>query len=134
PVGTNWIVTTLAGSPESLGEVDGTGSAARFYSTTDITMDHAGNLYVTDKDNQTIRRAFLANGAPVICAFEGLKHENGQFGFNIAAAPGQPVVVDASSDLVDWLPIWTNTTGSGALFFSENYSGNSNRFYRAHLP
>src|SRR6058998_499874 len=31
PVGTNWVVTTLAGMPGSFGSADGTGSEARFY-------------------------------------------------------------------------------------------------------
>jgi uncharacterized repeat protein (TIGR01451 family) len=50
------LVTTLAGSPGISGSADGTGSAARFSSPRGITVDSAKNLYVTDQNNQTIRK------------------------------------------------------------------------------
>ena len=44
------------------------------------------------------------------------------------------MIVEASTNLVTWLPIWTNTF-AGALNFSDPQSGVSfNRFYRARLP
>jgi len=59
---------------------------------------------------------------------------DGQFGFSITGPAGRLVVLDASTDLVKWLPIWTNTF-AGALNFSDPESGvYSNRFYRTHLP
>jgi len=58
----------------------------------------------------------------------------GQFGINLTGPAGRLVVVEASTDLERWLPIWTNTF-AGALNFSDPQSGvYSNRFYRAHLP
>ena len=50
------IVTTIAGSPGSMGSADGTGSAARFTQTTDLAVDSAGNIFVSDKGNHTIRK------------------------------------------------------------------------------
>jgi len=42
--------------------------------------------------------------------------------------------VEASTNLVSWLPLWTNTF-AGALSFNDPQSGAySNRFYRAHVP
>lgn len=49
-------VTTLAGSPGVSGSADGTGSAARFYWPRGIALDAAGNLYVGDAGNHTIRK------------------------------------------------------------------------------
>lgn len=49
-------VTTLAGSPNVRGNADGTGSAATFNSPLGIGQDSAGNLYVADAQNHTIRR------------------------------------------------------------------------------
>jgi hypothetical protein len=47
---------------------------------------------------------------------------------------GRLVVVEASTDLVNWLPLWTNTF-AGSLNFNDPRSGvSSNHFYRAHLP
>ena len=49
-------VTTIAGLPGSAGSADGTGSAARFNSPARVAIDCAGNLYVTDEANFTIRK------------------------------------------------------------------------------
>ncbi len=136
PVGTNWVVTTLGGLAGSSGSTDGTGNIARFHQSTFMAVDSAGDLYVSDRDNDIIRRGFLANGAPAIFPSPpGLAFSNGLFGFNLTAASGQPVVVETSTDLMTWLPIATNTIGPSIFYFSDPQSGAyPNRFYRAHLP
>jgi len=50
------VVTTLAGTAGTPGSADGSGSAALFNSPTDVAVDPAGNIYVTDSFNNTIRR------------------------------------------------------------------------------
>ncbi len=50
------VVTTLAGLAGSAGSVDGTGSAARFFDPNGIAVDAAGNLYVADTANRSIRK------------------------------------------------------------------------------
>jgi sugar lactone lactonase YvrE len=52
---TNWVVTTIAGSPGNTGSTDGTGSAARFAGPVGIAVDRAGNLFVADSFNNAIR-------------------------------------------------------------------------------
>ena len=49
-------VSTLAGSAGESGSADGTGAAARFNLPEGIAVDGAGNLYVADTNNQTIRK------------------------------------------------------------------------------
>ena len=49
-------VTTLAGLAGILGSTDGTGSDARFALPYGVAVDSAGNVYVADFDNHTIRK------------------------------------------------------------------------------
>jgi len=50
------MVTTLAGSARSGGNVDGEGGAARFLYPRGLAVDKAGNVYVADSWNQSIRK------------------------------------------------------------------------------
>nr|WP_230679114.1 NHL repeat-containing protein [Hymenobacter properus] len=49
-------VTTLAGASGHKGSADGVGTAARFYHPAGLALDGAGNLYVADNGNHTIRK------------------------------------------------------------------------------
>src|SRR5207253_21495 len=55
PVGTNWVVTTIAGLAGSLGSADGTGRLARFNAPANLAVDVQGILYVADSGNHNIR-------------------------------------------------------------------------------
>jgi sugar lactone lactonase YvrE len=50
------VVSTVAGSPRQSGSTDGAGSDARFTGPQDIAIDSAGNLFVADSGNHTIRK------------------------------------------------------------------------------
>lgn len=50
------VVTTLAGTPGPSGDADGSGAVARFNQPSNIAIDAAGNLYVTDTGNLLIRK------------------------------------------------------------------------------
>jgi sugar lactone lactonase YvrE len=50
------VVTTLAGTPGVRSSADGTGSAARFNKPSGVAVDSAGNVYVADVGNGTIRK------------------------------------------------------------------------------
>ena len=54
------VVTTLAGSPTDSGSTDGTGTNARFNGPTGVSVDAAGNIFVTDSFNQMIRKVTQA--------------------------------------------------------------------------
>jgi len=55
-------VTTIAGSPGVTGSRDGKGAAALFDQPSALACDGAGNLYVADSFNATVRRIVLATG------------------------------------------------------------------------
>jgi streptogramin lyase len=50
------VVTTLAGTADKLGSADGAGSAAQFNHPFAVAVDGAGNVYVADSGNDTIRK------------------------------------------------------------------------------
>jgi sugar lactone lactonase YvrE len=62
------VVTTLAGSHGQPGSNDGIGTAAKFGSAfggpTSVALDAAGNVFVTDTDNFTIRKICLSRLLP----------------------------------------------------------------------
>lgn len=56
PVGTTATLSLVAGSLQRAGSQDGVGVAARFNSPEGVAQDSAGNIYVADAGNNTIRR------------------------------------------------------------------------------
>jgi sugar lactone lactonase YvrE len=76
PSGTNWIVTTIAGSSGFFGSVDGTNSNARFLYPQGIAIDPAGNLYVSDGGNSAIRRVSPAGTNWVVTTLGGQPRPN----------------------------------------------------------
>lgn len=54
--GTNWIVTTIAGSVASYSLADGVNLASQFSGPQGIAIDGFGNLFVADTLNNTIRK------------------------------------------------------------------------------
>jgi len=56
------VVSTLAGTAGTSGATDGTGAAARFNLPIGLTIDDAGNLYVTDQNYTKIRKIITSTG------------------------------------------------------------------------
>ena len=83
------VLTTVAGVAGSVGTADGTGSAARFNSPLGIAVDTAGNLYVADSTNHTIRKITPAG---VVSTLAGLAGSAGSAnGAGSAARFSQPI-------------------------------------------
>jgi sugar lactone lactonase YvrE len=53
-------VTTIAGLAGASGSADGPGPQARFNGPAGIAVDHSGNIYVADANNQTIRKIAMS--------------------------------------------------------------------------
>jgi sugar lactone lactonase YvrE len=71
PAGT---VTTFAGLAGSSGSADGMGSAARFNYPNSVATDIDGNVYVADRNNETIRKITPAG---LVTTFAGLAGARG---------------------------------------------------------
>jgi hypothetical protein len=67
------VVTTLAGNAGSAGSADGTGNAALFRFPTGVAADAAGNVYVADFENHTIRKATAAGVVTTLAGSAGTK-------------------------------------------------------------
>lgn len=68
------VVTTFAGLAGEIGSTDATGNAARFYRPNGVAVDSAGNVYVADTFNHTIRK--ITPGR-VVTTFAGLPGTGG---------------------------------------------------------
>lgn len=71
---TTYTFIHLAGGTVSEGSADGTGSAARFWDPIATAIDSAGNIYVADSDNHTVRKITTAG---VVTTFAGLAGVSG---------------------------------------------------------
>ena len=73
--------------------------------------------------------------APIILTTDGkLGVITNQFGFTVTGESNLTLVMEGSTNLLDWLPLQTNTLTSGSSFFSDpDWSRSAQRFYRARL-
>jgi hypothetical protein len=64
----------------------------------------------------------VSNSTPVVA--------NGQFSFDYSANPGLSYVVQKSANLLDWIPIATNTAATNPQHFTDTFVPGSTLFYR----
>ena len=88
PVGTNWVVTTLAGRAGVAGSAEGTNSVARFYWPCGLATDPVGNLYVADLANNTIRKVTPDGTNWVVTTLAGMPGYTGGETGNTGSADG----------------------------------------------
>ena len=94
------VVTTLAGSGGfPAGSADGAGGAARFNSPAGVAVDGAGNVYVADSGNSTIRK--IAPGGAVTTLAGAADTAGSSDGLGAAARFNTPegVAVDAAGNV-----------------------------------
>jgi sugar lactone lactonase YvrE len=65
------VVSTLAGTAGSSGSTDAAGAAARFSVPDGVATDSAGNVYVADSGNHTIRKITAAGAASTLAGTAG---------------------------------------------------------------
>jgi sugar lactone lactonase YvrE len=134
-------VTTLAGSYPGGGSADGIGTAAQFSDPNGIAVDSAGNAFVTDRTNHTIRKITPAGVVTTVAGAAGLA--GSADGVGSAARFNWPhgIAVDAAGNLfvAEWgnhtirriAPNGTVTTlaGSPGLLGSADGAGSAARFH-----
>jgi hypothetical protein len=146
-VGENWYVSTIAGCAVcAQGSADGTNSSARFKNPVSVAVDSAGNVYVADNGNNTIRKITPSGTNWVVSTIAGQAGKPGSAdGTNSNARFYQPtgLAVDASNNLyvsdtgndvirkitpvgMNW--VVTTIAGTARKSGSANGTGSSARF------
>jgi len=128
-IGTNWVVTTVAGLNGFAGSTNGTGSNAQFFFPAAIAFDNAGYLYVADSANNIIRTTRIIS--PLLQF--ALIREQFVLSWPVSA---DGFVLEQSPTLgpsADWSPITNNIFTLVDTFVSTNNLAES-AYFRLHLP
>lgn len=110
PVGTNWVVTTIAGTAGDAGTNDGPGESALFDGPTGVAVDAATNIYVADENNFTVRKLTRAGTNWMVTTIAGAPLISG----------GQ----DGSGDVARFFrPTAIAVDTNGVVYVTDGYSG-----------
>jgi sugar lactone lactonase YvrE len=135
--------STIAGSPGVTGSSDGTGMSALFYKPKDIAIDGAGNLYVADALNESVRKMVTSSGqvstlhtftaVPQGLAVDGtdvlvsladhslVRVASDGTATPLAGSPGKPGFVDGPGDAARFnSPSGMWNDGAGTLYVADN--------------
>jgi sugar lactone lactonase YvrE len=137
------VVTTLAGTPgQTGGSADGTGSAALFNSPEGVAADSAGNLYVADTANHTIRKVAPDGMVTTLVGLAGTSGSTDDVGsaarfsgpYGIAAdSEGNLYVADTGNHAIRKITpdgMVTTLAGRAGSQGSTDGTGSAARFYR----
>jgi sugar lactone lactonase YvrE len=106
PVGTNWVVTTLAGNAGASGSADGTGPSANFYYPYGLAIGQGGNIFVADAYNHIVRQ--LTPSGQVT---------------TIAGSAGFSGIVNGTNDTARfYYPSGLAADSAGNLFLADTYN------------
>lgn len=106
------VVTTVAGSRTASGSANGAGTVATFNGPRSIVADSAGNLYVTDTQNDAIRRI---NSALVVSTLAG--------SLPPFSESGQPGATDGARSAASfYLPVGLTVDASGNVYVADDFN------------
>jgi hypothetical protein len=134
--GTASLTVAVSGSPEPVyqwffngvlvGETNSVLSISNFQSANQGTYSViASNILGVAASTPAV---LLLDGPARINSF-GLA--NGAFQLEFVGAVGSGCVIEASSDLINWVPLMTNNATNGFLDFCDTNTSLNGRFYRA---
>lgn len=137
------LLSLLAGHVGGVGNVDGSGATAQFNSPAGVAMDSAGNAYVADSGNHTIRRISAAGVVTTIAGQPGVTGRRDGAGNSVATfniprgvavdALGNIYVADQANNAIrriDALGDVLTIAGGGASGSADNAVGTSATFNR----
>lgn len=125
-------VTTLAGSDSSLGSADGAGTNALFFAPRGVASDAAGNLYLADTGNDTIRQITPGGSVSTIAGTAGFAgtadgsgasaHFNHPQGVAVDGG-GTVYVADTGNNTIRKIVSGAVTTLAGSIYQSGSLDG-----------
>jgi len=128
PIGTNWLVTTVAGLDGVAGSANGAGSNAQFDFPAAVAFDTAGYMYVADTGNNSIRSTRILSPLLQISALANqsiLSWPTWADGFILEQSP----TLGATAN---WIPVTTSIFTLNDSFVSTNNLAES-AYFRLHL-
>lgn len=93
------VVSTIAGTPQSVGSADGTGANASFNLPSGLAVDTAGNIYVADTGNATVRMITAGGVVSTLAGTAGTRGYNDATGSAAWFRGGQGPAVDSQNNV-----------------------------------
>lgn len=82
--------------------------------------------------NSSVAIGTRINRVTTLATSSGSSSAGGPFVLNLVGQAGLTYVIEVSTNLVNWTPVYTNTTLDGVLSYTDNgTTGTGRRFYRA---
>src|SRR5262249_34743891 len=103
------VVSTLAGKAGQSGTADGSGGAARFNFPCGVAVDSAGNLFVADTYNHTIRKVTSNGEVTTLSGSPGVSGTDNNTGTRARFNTPRGVAVDGTGNL------YAADTGNGLI-------------------
>lgn len=116
PAGTNWVSTTLGGLAQTGGSVGGLGTSALFNQPQSVAVDPAGNLYVADTGNNSVRFGELVAGPALAVTSAGRQATLSWF--NAGSYTLQTNSNLTSGNWINYSGTVTTTNGTNAVTFT----------------
>ena len=93
------VVTTLAGNAHQTGSNDGSGVTALFNNPCGVAVDGAGNVYVADSANHTIRKITPDGEVTTLAGLAGRRGSNNGLGHRAQFAHPRSLTVDVAGNV-----------------------------------
>ncbi|MGA2801178.1 MAG: hypothetical protein ABSE97_02225 [Verrucomicrobiota bacterium] len=101
-----------------------------WFTLTEVTLTNGVGQFVDTSTNDFYQAVVLSQAQPQLGKPQFLT--DGMAQVTVSGLGGQTYIIEASTNLVNWVPIYTN--GGSFMFTDPNATNFNQRFYRAVIP